>query len=85
MIPRSGVLAVLVGSAVPLPLAAQNTVRFTPTVGYPTFAVREPVLRVNPNIRARLEDEFRRPTTLSAPFRGASPSGPNQLRWRAER
>jgi len=31
------------------PLAAQDTVRFTPTVGYPTFAVREPVLRVRPN------------------------------------
>lgn len=26
----------------------QDTVRFTPTVGYPTFAVREPVLRVEP-------------------------------------
>jgi amidase len=25
---------------------AQNTVRFTPTVGHPTFAVREPVLRI---------------------------------------
>jgi hypothetical protein len=25
-----------------------DTVRFTPTVGYPTFAVREPVLRVRP-------------------------------------
>jgi acetamidase/formamidase len=30
------------------PLAAQDTVRFTPTVGHPTFAVREPVLRVRP-------------------------------------
>ncbi|UCG88667.1 MAG: acetamidase/formamidase family protein [Gemmatimonadota bacterium] len=29
-------------------LAAQDTVRFTPTVGYPTFAVREPVLRITP-------------------------------------
>ena len=27
---------------------AQDTVRFTPTVGYRTFAVREPVLRVQP-------------------------------------
>ena len=26
----------------------QDTVRFTPTVGHPTFAVREPVLRVKP-------------------------------------
>ena len=35
----------------PLPrLAAQtaDTVRFTPTVGYPTFAVRDPVLRIQP-------------------------------------
>lgn len=30
------------------PLAAQDTVRFTPSVGHPTFAVREPVLRVKP-------------------------------------
>lgn len=28
--------------------AAQDTVRFTPTVGQPTFAVREPVLRIRP-------------------------------------
>lgn len=26
-----------------------DTVRFTPTIGYPTFAVREPVLRIKPN------------------------------------
>ncbi len=30
------------------PLALQDTVRFTPTVAQPTFAVREPVLRVRP-------------------------------------
>ena len=30
------------------PLAAQDTVRFTPTVAQPTFAVREPVLRIKP-------------------------------------
>jgi acetamidase/formamidase len=30
------------------PLAAQDTVRFTPTVAQPTFAVRDPVLRVKP-------------------------------------
>ncbi|HXV90154.1 MAG TPA: acetamidase/formamidase family protein [Gemmatimonadales bacterium] len=29
-------------------VAVQDTVRFTPTVGHPTFAVREPVLRVTP-------------------------------------
>jgi hypothetical protein len=32
----------------PAPLAAQDTVRFTPKVQQPTFAVREPVLRVRP-------------------------------------
>ncbi len=31
-----------------LALAIQDTVRFTPTVGHPTFAVREPVLRIKP-------------------------------------
>jgi len=30
-------------------IVAQDTVRFTPTVGHPTFAVREPVLRIRPN------------------------------------
>jgi acetamidase/formamidase len=38
-------------AAVGLPAVAsgqQDTVRFTPTVGYPTFAVREPVLTVKP-------------------------------------
>ena len=29
-------------------VAVQDTVRFVPTVGHPTFAVREPVLRVQP-------------------------------------
>lgn len=28
--------------------SAQDTLRFTPTVGYPTFAVREPVARIHP-------------------------------------
>ncbi len=32
----------------PAGLAAQDTVRFTPTVQQPTFAVREPVLRIRP-------------------------------------
>ena len=31
-----------------LALCAQDTVRFTPTVGHPTFAVREPVARLRP-------------------------------------
>ena len=29
--------------------SAQDTVRFKPTVAQPTFAVREPVLRIKPN------------------------------------
>ena len=29
-------------------VAAQDTIRFEPTVGYPTFAVRDPVLTVSP-------------------------------------
>jgi acetamidase/formamidase len=40
-------LALLVAFAAP-PLAAQDTVRFTPTIGHPTFAVRDPVLRIKP-------------------------------------
>ncbi len=39
----------LVALSVTIPAAAQqDTVRFTPSVGHPTFAVREPVLRINP-------------------------------------
>jgi len=30
-------------------VVAQDTLRFTPTVGYPTFAVREPVAHIQPN------------------------------------
>lgn len=41
------VAAAVLGLAAPL--RAQDTVRFTPTVLQPTFAVREPVLRVKPN------------------------------------
>ncbi|MGH7700793.1 MAG: acetamidase/formamidase family protein [Gemmatimonadales bacterium] len=40
--------ALLVVGALTAPLPAQDTVRFTPTVGHPTFAVREPVLRIRP-------------------------------------
>ncbi len=43
-----GLAALAVSS--PAPVGAQDTVRFEPTVGYPTFAVREPVLRVNPGV-----------------------------------
>ena len=42
---RMVVLALLV---LPVAAPAQDTVRFTPTKGYQTFAVREPVLRVKP-------------------------------------
>ena len=41
---------VAISSSVPAPASAQDTIRFEPTVGYPTFAVREPVLRVNPGV-----------------------------------
>ncbi|HEU5040540.1 MAG TPA: acetamidase/formamidase family protein [Gemmatimonadales bacterium] len=40
--------AVLFPLLLPAALLAQDTVRFTPTVQQPTFAVREPVLRVRP-------------------------------------
>jgi acetamidase/formamidase len=35
-------------TAPPAPPAPRDTVRFTPTVGHPTFAVREPVRRIRP-------------------------------------
>jgi acetamidase/formamidase len=42
-------LAATVPLALLAPVAGQeNTVHFTPTVGYPTFAVREPVLHLKP-------------------------------------
>jgi acetamidase/formamidase len=43
----SPTIALLAAAAAPL--GAQDTVRFTPTVAQPTFAVREPVLRIRPN------------------------------------
>ncbi|HSM60638.1 MAG TPA: acetamidase/formamidase family protein [Longimicrobiales bacterium] len=42
------VLLTLVSSAAVPPLGAQDTLRFTPTVGHPTFDVREPVARLVP-------------------------------------
>ena len=43
-------LLAVVGASLCAPaLAAQDTVRFTPTIAQPTFAVRTPVLRVKPN------------------------------------
>lgn len=44
--------SILTGAALCLVSAtapAQDTVRFTPTVGHPTFAVRDPVMRIKPN------------------------------------
>ncbi len=38
----------LLATLVPLTASAQDTVRFTPKVAQPTYAVREPVLRVRP-------------------------------------
>lgn len=45
----SGALALLTFAGGASPLAAQERVTFTPTVGHPTFAVREPVMRLRPN------------------------------------
>ena len=42
-------LAALAAS-MPAQAGAQDTIRFEPTVGYPTFAVREPVLTVSPGV-----------------------------------
>src|SRR5262245_64451318 len=39
---------ILILTSVPILGAAPETHRFTPKVGYPTFAKREPVLRVKP-------------------------------------
>jgi acetamidase/formamidase len=44
---RLTIALALVAQAAPA-AGAQDTVRFRPAVGYPTFAVREPVLRVKP-------------------------------------
>ncbi len=48
MHPQVVVFSILTASLVATHAAAQDTVRFTPTVGYSTFAVREPVLRIRP-------------------------------------
>ena len=41
-------LLLLATPLAPRPTTAQDTIRFTPTVGHPTFAVRPPVLRIQP-------------------------------------
>jgi len=46
---KAGFLASLPLCLLATVLPAQDTVRFTPTIGHPTFAVREPVLRIKPN------------------------------------
>ncbi len=48
MRPQGVLLAVLAVWLTTTHASAQDTVRFTPTVGYSTFAVREPVLRIRP-------------------------------------
>ncbi len=47
---RTGIAFVLAARLLtsPLGLSAQDTVRFTPTAAQPTFAVRDPVLRITP-------------------------------------
>lgn len=44
--PAAAALGLLI--FLPLPTGAQTTVRYEPTAGAPTFAVREPVLRIQP-------------------------------------
>jgi len=47
---RPTLLLAAVLSVAPTVVArSQDTVRFTPTVGHPTFAVRDPVMRIKPN------------------------------------
>ena len=45
---RSTLLALLFTLAGVAHVAAQDTLRYTPTVGYPTFDVREPVATITP-------------------------------------
>ncbi|NJD18246.1 MAG: acetamidase [Gemmatimonadetes bacterium] len=47
-VPSAIALAASLLAAGPCPATAQDTLRFTPTVGYSTFAVREPVARIRP-------------------------------------
>ncbi|MDH3456688.1 MAG: acetamidase/formamidase family protein [Gemmatimonadota bacterium] len=42
------ILLTILAAGIPVAASAQDTVRFTPSEGYPTFAVREPVLTVQP-------------------------------------
>ena len=46
---RVRVLVVVLASTAAAHASAQERVTFTPSVGHPTFAVREPVLRIRPN------------------------------------
>ncbi|HSR42590.1 MAG TPA: acetamidase/formamidase family protein [Longimicrobiales bacterium] len=55
---RTALPALLAVAAVAEPATAQDTVRFTPSVGHPTFDVREPVLTVRPNTVLISETNF---------------------------
>lgn len=46
----TAVLMCIIGAMAASGAAAQERVRFEPEVGYPTFAVREPVLRLQPGV-----------------------------------
>ena len=46
---RATVGAAVMACALTAEMVGQDTLRFTPTVGYPTFAAREPVLRGQPS------------------------------------
>ena len=67
----------------PAAVAAQDTVRFTPTVQQPTFAVREPVLRVRPGTvlvsRTHFGPYY---TEAGAPFRARSAPSTSRARPR---
>ena len=55
--PRSSISVVLLLAMAQL-ATAQDTLRFTPTVGYPTFAVREPVATIQPGTVLVSETNF---------------------------
>ena len=55
--PRSSISVVLLVALAQL-ASAQDTLRFTPTVGYPTFAVRDPVATIQPGTVLVSETNF---------------------------
>ena len=58
--PTTGLIAAtaLALLLLPGPAEAQEVVHFEPTVGYPTFAVREPVLRIRPGTELHSRTNF---------------------------